>query len=183
VSEFCASGRLVRSFVHYLQQRVGEPAFGGLARQLPPSEASILAEPPSRADWIPLGTWQPILESFERRFGDLPTWRLVREATRSTMAVAISRGWSAFLADVTPERLLERADTFWRMSYNAGTLVVASRRPRHVVLAIEGWSSPPEPVAAMVAEACAVFLARLGERTPRAIERLVDGQAQIEVTW
>jgi hypothetical protein len=69
------------------------------------------------------------------------------------------------------------------MSYNAGTLVVASQRPRHVVLAIDGWASPPEPVAAMVAEACAVFLARLGERTPRAIERFVEGQAQIEVTW
>ena len=120
---------------------------------------------------------------FERRFGDPHTWQLLRQATRLAMAVAISKGWSTFLADVTPDLLLERADTFWKMSYDTGTMVVASRKPRHVVLAVEGWDSPPAAVGAMVAEACAVFLARLGERAPRAIDSLDGGRIRIDVTW
>jgi hypothetical protein len=35
----------------------------------------------------------------------------------------------------------------------------------------------------MVAEACAVFLARLGERAPRAIDRVSAGRMEIDVTW
>jgi hypothetical protein len=183
VSAPAASGRLVRSYLRYLRERVGDAQFTALGRQLPSEQAAILNTTPHRTDWIPLTTWQPILEAFERRFGDLPTWRLVREATRSTMAVAISKAWSAFLGDVTPELLLERADTFWKMSYNAGSLMVATRKPRRVVLALDGWPDPPEPVSAIVAEACAVFLARLGERAPRAIDRRVGERAEIEVTW
>jgi hypothetical protein len=183
VSAPAASGRLVRSFLRYLKERVGEAQFEAVGAKLAPAEAALLHAAPHRTDWIPLATWQPVLEAFERRFGDLATWRLIREATRSTMAVAISKAWSTFLADATPELLLERADTFWKMSYNAGTLTVAVRKPRRIVLALDGWPRPPEPVVAMVAEACAVFLARLGEREPHAIDRLAGERAEVDVTW
>jgi hypothetical protein len=132
---------------------------------------------------VEIGDWQKIANTFEERFGDPATWQLLRQATRLAMAVAISKGWSAFLADVTPDLLLERADTFWKMSYDAGNMVVVSRKPRHVVLAIDSWQDPPAPVGAMVAEACAVFLARLGERSPRAIDRLSGDRVEIDVTW
>jgi hypothetical protein len=87
------------------------------------------------------------------------------------------------LADVTPDSLLDRADTFWKLSYNTGTMIVLSKKPRHVVLAVDGWASPPASVGVMVAEACAVFLARLGERSPRAIDCINGERAEIDVTW
>jgi hypothetical protein len=181
VSKPGVSKRLVRSILRSLRDSVGESAFDAVKRQLPAEQAAILVAP--REDWIALELWQPLLAAFEKRCGDLSHWQLVRQATRLAMAVAISKGWSAFLADVTPDQLLERADTFWKMSYNAGTLVVRERKPRRVLLELDGWRDPPAPVGAMVAEACAVFLARLGERAPRAIDRVSDGRQEIEVTW
>jgi hypothetical protein len=167
------SRRMARSILRSLREVVGDAAYESVMRPLPEL----------KGDWVPLAEWQAIVGEFEKHFGDPSTWQLLRQATRLAMAVAISRGWSTFLADVTPDLLLERADTFWKMSYNAGTLVVVSRKPRHVLMAVEGWPSPPAPVGAMVAEACAVFLARLGERAPRAIDSLDGERAQIEVTW
>lgn len=177
------SGRLVRSLVRSLRESIGEPAFESVKRQLPPAEAALLVETAGRGDWLPLSDWQPVLERFERTCGDLTHWQLVRQATRLAMAVAIGKGWSSFLADVTPNLLLDRADTFWKLSYDTGTLVVKERKPRRVVLTVDGWPAPPAPVGAMVAEACAVFLARLGERAPRAINHAADGHVAIEVTW
>jgi hypothetical protein len=158
---------MARSILRSLREVVGEAALP----QLP------------AGDWIPVEEWHKAAADLERRFGDPATWQLLRQATRLAMAVAISKGWSAFLADVTPDLLLERADTFWKMSYNTGELVVVARKPRHVVMAVSGWPSPPEPVGAMVAEACAVFLARLGERAPRAIDRMNGDRVEIDVTW
>ena len=169
-----ASLRMTRSVLRSLREIIGEPACDAALRALP------------AGDWIPVDDWQKTAADLERRFGDPSTWQLMRQGTRLAMAVAISKGWSAFLADVTPDLLLERADTFWKLSYDAGTMVVVSRKPRHVVLTIDGWPSPPEPVGAMVAEACAVFLARLGERAPRAIDRINPAQGdrvEIDVTW
>jgi hypothetical protein len=170
------SARLVKSFLRYLRERLGEAACD-----------AVLAEAPLGAipehGWIAVEPWVATLERFEARHGERATWRLLREATRVTMAVAISKGWSAFLADATPESLLGRADTFWKLSYDAGTMVVASKRPRHVVLAIDGWPDAPDAVGAMVAEACAVFLARLGERAPRAIASAAGGRVEIDVSW
>jgi hypothetical protein len=163
---------MARSILRSLREVVGESAYESVMRSANKLEG----------DWVPLDDWQAIVNLFEQRFGDLATWQLLRQATRLAMAVAISRGWSTFLDDVTPDLLLERADTFWKMSYNAGTLVVLSRKPRHVVLAVDGWASPPPYVGAMVAEACAVFLARLGERAPRAIDQAGD-RVEIDVTW
>jgi len=167
------SRRMARSILRSLREVVGEAAY----------EAAMRGQPELKSDWVPLDDWMQIAGEFERRFGQPQTWQLLRQATRLAMAVAISKGWSTFLADVTPDVLLERADTFWKMSYNAGTLVVVSRKPRHVVLAVDGWTAAPEAVGAMVAEACAVFLARLGERAPRAIDRVSAGRIEIDVTW
>jgi hypothetical protein len=169
-----ASRRMVRSILRSLREVVGESAYESTLRAVP-------GEPES--DWLPVEDWVKIASEFEQRFGDPTTWQLLRQATRLAMAVAISKGWSTFLADVTPDLLLERADTFWKMSYNAGDMIVVSRKPKHVVLAVEGWDSPPPVVGAMVAEACAVFLARLGERTPRAIDRFNGSRIEIDVTW
>jgi hypothetical protein len=171
------SRRMARSILRSLRETIGEAAYESVMRVAPES----VTQP--KGDWVALADWQPLAGEFERRFGDPATWQLLRQATRLAMAVAISKGWSTFLADVTPDLLLERADTFWKMSYNAGTLVVVSRKSRHVVLAIDGWPSPPEPVGAMVAEACAVFLARLGERAPRGIDRVSGDRVEIDVTW
>jgi hypothetical protein len=174
---------LVRSFLRYLRERVGEEGFEAVGRELAGPPAELLHHPVGRLDWIPLGTWLPVLEAFERWFGDLPTWRLLREMTRATTAVAVAKGWSAFMADLTPDLLLQRSGTFWHMSYNTGQLVVLQRGSRHCLLAIEGWQSPPASVVASVAESCVVFLVRLGERTGRAVDRVVSGRAEIDVTW
>jgi hypothetical protein len=167
------SRRMARSILRSLREVVGEAAYDNAMRSAPKLDG----------EWVPFGDWQAVIDQFEQRFGDPATWQLLRQATRLAMAVAISKGWSTFLADVTPDLLLERADTFWKLSYNAGTMVVVSRKPRHVVLALDGWPTPPPSVGAMVAEACAVFLARLGERAPRAIDKLNGDRAEIDVTW
>jgi hypothetical protein len=167
------SRRMARSILRSLREVVGENAY----------DSAMRGQPELKSDWVPIEDWQKIANTFEGRFGDPSTWQLLRQATRLAMAVAISKGWSAFLADVTPDLLLERADTFWKLSYDTGTMNVVSRKPRHVVLAIDGWDLPPAPVGAMVAEACAVFLARLGERAPRAIDRLNGNRVEIDVTW
>jgi hypothetical protein len=166
------SARLVRSFLRYLRERLGDGAV----------EAVLPGGAPPEHGWIDAADWVATLDRFEEKYGERATWRLLREATRVTMAVALSKVWSRFLADATADSLLARADTFWRMSYDAGTLVVSARRPHQVMLSIEGWQ-PPDAVAAMVAEACAVFLARLGERAPRAIVGNAEGRVAIEVTW
>jgi hypothetical protein len=186
-----ASGRLVRSILRNLRDRVGDAAYEALGRELGGGAQRVMTTHPSstepagarKADWIPLGDWLPILELFEKRFGDPQTWQLLRETTRATMAVAVSKGWSAFMADITPELLLQRSGTFWSMSYDTGQLVVLARGPRRCHMAIEGWPSPPPPVVAQAAEACVVFLVRLGERGGRVREELVDGRAELEITW
>jgi hypothetical protein len=99
------------------------------------------------------------------------------------MAVAVAKGWSAFMADITPDLLIQRSATFWSMTYDTGQLVVLSRGPRRVRLGIEGWPSPPAPVVAQVAEACVVFMVRLGERAGRVREELEGGRSELEVTW
>src|SRR5581483_6290457 len=144
------SGRMARSFLRYLRERVGEAAFDAVMRSHP-----AIGEP-AAGDWIAISTWQPLIEDFERRFGDPATLRLVREMTRSTMAVAISKGWSAFLSGATPDSLLQQSGRFWSMSYDAGKLVVAARGPKRVLFAVEDWPSPPAFVVASVAEAIAV---------------------------
>jgi hypothetical protein len=183
MSEPAASGRLVRSFVRYLRERIGEGGIDAIARELSAPERALLSPQVGKLDWVPFATWLPVLAAFERRFGDLQTWRLLREMTRATMAVAVAKGWSAFLADTTPDLLMSRSGTLWQMSYNTGQLVVLQRGARHCRMAIEGWPDPPEPVVASVAEACVVFLVRLGERTGRAVEETVGGRAEIEVNW
>jgi hypothetical protein len=178
-----ASGRLVRSFLRYLRERAGEAACQAIGRELGGAPGALVATPPLSTDWIPLATWLPVLAAFERRFGDPATWQLLRETTRATMAVAMQKGWSRFMADITPDLLAERAGTFWQMSYDTGMLVVRARGPRRCRLAIENWRDPPAPVVASVAEACVVFLVRLGERSGRAVETIADGCAELEVSW
>jgi hypothetical protein len=170
------SGRMARSFLRFLRERLGEGAFDAVMHAQPLADVQ-------RGDWIPMSTWQPLIEEFERRYGDPATLRLVREMTRSTMAVAISKGWSAFLSDATPDSLLAQVGRFWGLSYDAGRLVVAARGPRRVLFVVEEWDSPPAIVGASVAEAVAVFLARLGQREPRAVDRVTNGRAEIELTW
>ena len=186
MSEPSVSGRLVRSFLRYLCERIGNGGFDATVRELPAAQAALVASASSgqgRPDWVALASWLPVLTVFEQRFGDLHTWRLLREMTRATMAVAVARSWSSFLADTTPEQLLSRSGTFWQMSYNTGQLLVLQRGPRRCRLAIEGWPNPPGPVIASVAEACIVFLVRLGERTGRAVEEVVAGRAEVDVSW
>ncbi len=177
------SRRLVRAYVRYLEGRIGPP-FAQFVDGLPPA-VRPLCERQSGVEWVAMDPWLQLMTAAEERFGDRPTWRLVREATRATMAEAVSRAWSAFLSDITPDLLLQRADTFWKMSYRGGTLVVDERHPRSVRMAVadtDGWQPPP-PVGVILAEACAVFLARLGERAPRAI--LLEGEARltVELSW
>lgn len=178
-----ASGRLVRSFLRYLRERVSDSAFEAVARELPADGAALLGRQVSSTEWVPLQTWLPVLSAFESRWGDPTTLQLLREMTRATMAVAVQKGWSAFMADITPELLLARSGTFWQHSYDTGQLVVVGRGPRRCRMAIEGWASPPAPVVASAAEACVVFLVRLGERTGRAVEEVKDGRAEIDVSW
>jgi hypothetical protein len=168
------SGRLIRAFLRTLKERVGDAPYEELARSHP-----LAATPPAGSDWIPLGEWLPLLDAFERRFGDPASLQLTRETTRATMAVAVQRGWAVSRATVTHDGLLARADEFWRMSYDTGHLAVGDRGPRHVSIQIQGWPDVPPVVVASVAEACVVFLVGLGERGARA----VDQGATVQVSW
>jgi hypothetical protein len=170
--------------LRYLRERVGDGAYDATVQTLPAASSSLARDPAAAADWIALDDWLAVLRGFERRFGDPSTLQLLREMTRSCMAVAVAKGWSTFLADVTPDTLLQRAGTFWSMSYDAGTLAVLQRGPRHARLALDGWPQPPPEVVASLSEACVVFLVRLGERGARAVEQpLHDGRAEIDVHW
>jgi hypothetical protein len=177
------SKRLARSFLRYLRERVGDAGYEAVASSLAAGPAQLMREPNAAADWIPLDDWLPILRELELRFGDPATLQLLRETTRFCMAVAVAKGWSAFLADVTPDLLLQRSSSFWQMSYAMGQLVVVSRAARHVRLGVDGWADPPPEVVASVCEACVVFLVRLGERGGRAVEQRTNGRAEIDVTW
>jgi hypothetical protein len=170
------SARLVRSFLRYLRERLGDGAYEAVLRDAP------LGTPPEHG-WIEIDRWVDTLQRFESRHGELATWRLLRETTRVTMAMAVGKGWSAFMPEATHDSLLARAGTFWSMSYNTGSLAVVHRGARSVKLAVDGWPSPPAPVGASVAEACAVFLVRLGEREGRVSDRVVDGRLEIEGHW
>jgi hypothetical protein len=177
------SKRLVRSFVRYLRDRVGEAAYDAAVHALPDGSSTLARQPQGAPDWIPLDTWLPILRAFEARFGQPDTLQLCREMTRSCMAVAVAKGWSAFLADITPHELLQRANTFWRLSYDTGTLRVAARGPRSCKLVVDGWLHAPAEVQASLSEACVVFLVRLDERNARAVESRNAGLMEIDVTW
>lgn len=175
------SGRLVRSSLRYLRDREGAATIAAVARELP--QHAFLQS--SRVDegWIPLASWLQALALFEQRFGDPATLRLLREMTRATMAAAVSTVWGTFLASATPEQLLERVGTLWAVSFDAGTLGVVERGPRRARLAVDGWRDPPPEVGAIVAEACAVFLARLGVAAPRVVDQVVKGRLEIDGAW
>jgi hypothetical protein len=175
VIERCVSGRLVRAYLRYLRERVGEPSVEAALRLHPVAA-------PAGSDWVPMASWQPLVEELERRHGDPATLRLSREITRSTMAEAVSVAWSRFLAGATLESLFAQTGRFWSLSYNSGRLVLDRKGPHRALITVEDWPDPPAIVAASVAEAAAVFLARLGEH-PRAIDRIVEHHAEIELTW
>lgn len=177
-----ASGRLVRSSLRYLKERLGEPAFSAALHD-GSDGAARLAGIISSSDWIPLDPWMAALARFEQRHGDPSTCRLLREMTRATMAAALSTVWATFLAQASVHDLLERAPTFWSVSYNVGRLMVRERAARRARLVVEAWLNPPEAVGVSVAEACAVFLARAGHRNPRAIDARADGRLEVEVSW
>jgi hypothetical protein len=177
------SRRLARSFLRYLRERVGDTAYEASAASLPPGPAQLMRDPGAAGDWVALDDWLPVLRELEHRFGDPSTLQLLRETTRFCMAVAVAKGWSAFLADVTPDLLLQRSSSFWQMSYSEGQLIVVSRASKHCRLAIDGWKDPPPEVVASVAEACVVFLVRLGDRNGRAVEQRADGRVEIDITW
>lgn len=175
------SGRLVRSSLRYLREREGAAAVAAVGRAFPAHEFLRVA----RVDdgWIALPAWLEVLGAFERRFGDPETLRLLREMTRATMAAALSTVWGTFLAGAGLGELLDRAGTFWSLSFDTGALVVVERGPKRARLAVDGWESPPREVGAMVAEACAVFLARVGVAAPRVVERVVSGRLELESLW
>lgn len=175
------SGRLVRSSLRYLRDREGAATIATVARELP-AHAFLQA---AHVDdgWIPLAAWLEALAAFERRLGDPPTLRLLREMTRATMAAAVSTVWGTFLASATPGQLMARVGDFWSVSFDTGTLTVAERGSHSARLAVEGWPDPPREVGAIVAEACAVFLARIGVGAPRVVDRVVNGRLEIDGAW
>jgi hypothetical protein len=175
------SGRLVRSSLRYLREREGAAALAPLARELP--QHAFVAAAHVDDGWIALPAWLEVLAAVEQRFGDPATLRLLREMTRATMAAAVSTVWGTFLQRATPEQLLERAGDLWSVSFDTGRLVVVERGPRRALLAVERWRSPPREVGVVAAEACAVFLARLGEGSPRVIDSIVDERLEIEGAW
>ena len=78
--------------------------------------------------WIPLAAWLEVLAAFERRVGDPPTLRLLREMTRATMAAAVSTVWGTFLATARrPSSCSARVGDFWSVSFDTGKLVVVER--------------------------------------------------------
>jgi len=175
------SGRLVRSSLRYLRDREGAATVAGIAQQFP-QHAFLHA---ARVDdgWIPLAQWLEVLAAFEQRFGDPPTLRLLREMTRATMAAAVSTVWGTFLANATPDQLMARVGDFWSVSFDTGTLVVAERAHGRAKLVVDGWPDPPREVGAIVAEACAVFLARVGVGAPRVVAQLVNRRLEIDGAW
>ena len=175
------SGRLVRSSLRYLREREGAAAVAAVARGLP--QHAFLQAAHVDDGWIPLDAWLEVLGAFEKSWGDPPTLRLLREMTRATMAAAVSTVWGTFLADATPGQLMARVGDFWSVSFDTGTLVVVDRGNDHARLAVDGWSDPPREVGAMVAEACAVFLARIGVHGPRVVDRVVSGRLEIDGAW
>jgi hypothetical protein len=175
------SARLVRSSLRYLRERVGPATVAAIAKEFP--AYAFLQGGHVDVGWIALDEWRAVLATFEQRFGDPATLRLLREMTRATMAAAVSTVWSTFLAGATPEQLLDRVGDLWRTSFDTGTLVVRERGTRRALLAVADWPSPPAEVGVMVAEACAVFLARFGVRTPRVVDSVVKGGLQIEGSW
>jgi hypothetical protein len=175
------SGRLVRSSLRYLRDREGAATIAAIARELP--QHKFLQAAHVDDGWIPLGAWLEVLAAFEARGGDPPTLRLLREMTRATMAAAVSTVWGTFLASATPDQLMARVGDFWSVSFDTGTLVVAERAHGRARLAVDGWPDPPREVGAMVAEACAVFLARVGVGAPRVVDRVVNGRLEIDGAW
>ena len=175
------SGRLVRSSLRYLRDREGAATIAAVAQQFP--QHKFLQAAHVDDGWIPLAAWLEVLAAFEQRFGDPPTLRLLREMTRATMAAAVSTVWGTFLASATPDQLMGRVGDFWSVSFDTGTLVVAERSHGHAKLAVDGWPDPPREVGAMVAEACAVFLARVGVGAPRVVDRVVSGRLEIDGAW
>ena len=175
------SGRLVRSSLRYLREREGAASVAAVAAQFPAH--AFLRAPHLEHDWIPLAAWLEVLAAFETRFGDPPTLRLLREMTRATMAAAVSTVWGTFLATATPDQLMGRVGDFWSVSFDTGTLAVAERAHGRAKLAVDGWRDPPREVGAMVAEACAVFLARVGVGAPRVVDRVVNGRLEIDGAW
>jgi len=175
------SGRLVRSSLRYLRDREGAATVAAIAQQFP-QHAFLYA---ARVDdgWIPLAQWLEVLAAFEQRFGDPPTLRLLREMTRATMAAAVSTVWGTFLANATPDQLMARVGDFWSVSFDTGTLVVAERAHGRAKLVVDGWPDPPREVGAIVAEACAVFLARVGRGAPRVVDGVVNGRLEIDGAW
>jgi len=175
------SGRLVRSSLRYLRDREGAATVAAIAHQFP-QHAFLHA---ARVDdgWIPLAQWLEVLAAFEQRFGDPPTLRLLREMTRATMAAAVSTVWGTFLANATPDQLMARVGDFWSVSFDTGTLVVAERAHGRAKLVVDGWPDPPREVGAIVAEACAVFLARVGRGAPRVVDGVVNGRLEIDGAW
>lgn len=175
------SGRLVRSSLRYLRDREGAATIAAVAQQFP--QHKFLQAAHVDDGWIPLAAWLEVLAAFEQRFGDPATLRLLREMTRATMAAAVSTVWGTFLASASPEQLLDRAGDVWSVSFDTGALSVVERGPRRARLAVDGWADPPREVGAMAAEACAVFLARMGAPAPRVVESVVNGRLQIEGAW
>jgi hypothetical protein len=177
------SARLVRACLRYLKDRVGPSPFEAVARGLPASAAELAVAPLQRTDLVRVVDFVALVDALEERFGDSTTHRLLREMTRTTMAAALSTVWGTFLADATPESMLGRAGTLWALSYDTGRLEVIDRGPRRARLAIAGWDDPPETVSVLVAESCAVIVARLGVGVPRAVESRAGGRVEIEVSW
>lgn len=175
------SGRLVRSSLRYLRDREGAATMAAMAQRFP-RHAFLRA---ARVDdgWISLAAWLEVLAAFEARVGDPATLRLLREMTRATMAAAVSTVWGTFLATATPDQLMARVGDFWAVSFDTGTLVVVERAHGRARLAVDGWRDPPREVGAMVAEACAVFLARVGFAAPRVVDRLVNGRLELDGAW
>lgn len=175
------SGRLVRASLRYLREREGTAQVAALARTLPPHPFLQAA----RVDdgWIALADWIEVLTAFERRFGDPETLRLLREMTRATLAAAVSTVWGTFLAGAGTAELLDRAGTFWSASFDTGRLTVVERGVGRAQLLLEGWHEPPREVGTMLAEAGAVFLARIGVVAPRVVGRSVAGRLELTCAW
>ena len=175
------SGRLVRSSLRYLRDREGAATLAAIAHQFP--QHAFLQSARVDDGWIALGAWLEVLAAFEQRIGDPPTLRLLREMTRATMAAAVSTVWGTFLASATPDQLMARVGDFWSVSFDTGTLSVAERSHGRARLTVDGWVDPPREVGAMVAEASAVFLARIGVGAPRVVDRVVNGRLEIDGAW